>query len=331
MKLQIRGIHLFILFFTAFIISCNTTSEKKHDHKEHKTEYICPPCGCDSDDKTFDQKGECPSCGHAFIEKKRNNHTQQKTLNLNVNETSHFVCPPCGCESDGKISETDGECPSCGIGLIEKKSTENTIKKEKFKPLKTKEKPLNVAIFLFHMNQVLDYAGPYDAFVAGGSSFNVYTVGANSNPIKTYPNLSVNPQYTIHNAPKPDIIIIPAGKKERVNQEARNWIIKSAKEANHVLSICNGAIFIAELGLLDGLNATANRSGLDALRSFPKIKKVYKDRRYVDNGKVITSGGISAGIDASFYLISKILGSDRAQAAANNLEYIYWDPKKNKY
>lgn len=181
------------------------------------------------------------------------------------------------------------------------------------------------------MNQVLDYAGPYDVFAAGGNSFNVYTVGADSKPIRTSPNLSVNPEYTIQNAPKPDIIIIPAGTNHRVNKEARNWIVKSAKDADHVLSICNGAILIAELGLLDGLNATANRSGLNTLRRFDKIKKVFEDRRYVDNGKVITSGGISAGIDASFYLISKILGEERAQAAANNLEYIYWDPKKNKY
>lgn len=331
MKLPLKWSHLFILFLTVYLISCNTSTEKKHIHKNHKTEYICPPCGCDSDHKTFHQKGECPSCGHTLIEKKRIDFSQQKTHNLNNNQKTHFICPPCGCESDGKISDTDGECPSCGIDLIEKKSTINTVKKEKFKPLKTIEKPLNVAIFLFHMNQVLDYAGPYDVFVAGGNSFNVYTVGENSDPIKTFPNLSVNPQYTIHNAPKPDIIIIPAGEKDSVNQEARDWIIKSAKEANHLLSICNGAIFIAELGLLDGLNATANRSGLEALRSFKKIKKVYNDRRYIDNGKVITSGGISAGIDASLYLISKILGADRAQAAANNLEYIYWDPKKNKY
>lgn len=326
MKLPIKWSHVFIVLFTAFSISCNTASEKKHVHEDHKSEYICPPCGCDSDDKTFNQKGECPSCGHSLLEKKATN-LPSETLH-NENQDTHYKCPPCGCDIDGKISKTDGECPSCGIGLIK---TTNTSNKEFFTPLKVKKEKLNVAIFLFHNNQVLDYAGPYEAFVAAGKSFNVYTVGANHKPIITAPNLSVNPQYTIKNAPKPDVIIIPAGDNEAVNKDARNWISKSAKEADHVLSICNGAILIAELGILDGLEATANKSGLNALRKFSKIKKVYNDRRYVDNGKVITSGGVSAGIDASFYLISKIFDDRRAKAAANNLEYIYWDPKKNKY
>lgn len=244
---------------------------------------------------------------------------------------TYYECAPCACASDGKIAKTDGECPSCGMTLIEKKIT-NISNKELFKPLKVLNSPMNVAIFLFYHNQVLDYAGPYDAFVSAGKSFNVYTVGATSEPIITHPNLSINPQYTIKNAPKPDIIIIPAGMNETVNQEARDWILESAENANYVLSVCNGAFLIAELGILDGLEATAHFGGLDALeKNFPKIKKVHRDRRYVDNGKVITSGGVSAGIDASFYLISKILGTERAQAAANGLEYIYWNSKNNKY
>lgn len=245
-------------------------------------------------------------------------------------QQTYYECAPCACASDGKIAKTEGECPSCGMVLVEKKMSDIS-NKELFKPLKVLSSPMNVAIFLFHHNQVLDYAGPYDAFVSGGKSFNVYTVGATKEPIITYPNLSVNPQYTIKNAPKPDIIIIPAGMNDTVNEEARDWILKSAENADYVLSVCNGAFLIAELGLLDGLEATCHLSGLDGLeKNFTKINKVHRDKRYVDNGKVITSGGVSAGIDASFYLISKILGAERAQAAANGLEYIYWNPKKDK-
>jgi len=238
-----------------------------------------------------------------------------------------YQCAPCGCDSDEKIFEHAGDCPGCGMALIEKKAANKPLG-EVFKPLKSLDKSMNVAIFLFAHNQVLDFAGPYDVFVAGGDSFNVYTVGATSAPIITYPNLSINPQYNITNAPKPDIIIITAGMHNSVKQKARDWILESAENAEYVLSVCNGAILIAELGLLDGLEATAHMSGVDVLeRNFPKIKKVHRNRRYVDNGKVITSGGVSAGIDASFYLMSKILGVERAQAAANALEYIYWDPE----
>ncbi len=243
-------------------------------------------------------------------------------------DKTYYECSPCGCADDGKISLSPGDCPSCSMPLVQKTAAE-IPNVGIFTPLKTSETPMNVAIFLYAQNQVLDFAGPYDAFVAGGSSFNVYTVGATQDPIITYPNLSINPQYSIHNAPNPDIIIIPAGLNNTVNQETREWIVESAEKATYILSVCNGAFLIAELGLLDGLEATCHASGLNRLeQKFTKIKKVHRHTRYVDNGKVITSGGVSAGIDASFYLMSKILGEDRAQAAANGLEYIYWNPKE---
>lgn len=244
---------------------------------------------------------------------------------------TYYVCPPCGCADDNKISLTSGDCPSCNMSLVEKCANE-IPNLEQFQPLKPLDTPLNVAIFIYAQNQVLDFAGPYDVFVSGGRSFNVYTVGSTQAPVIMAPNLSVNPEYDIFNAPKPDILVIPAGLTNDVNESARQWIMKSADKAMYVLSVCNGAFLIAELGLLDGLNATCHLSGLKALEeNFPKIKAVYKDVRYVDNGKIITSAGVSAGIDASYYVISKILGVAHALAAANSLEYLYWKPKSNKY
>ena len=90
------------------------------------------------------------------------NSTQENNKPQEEHKT-HYECPPCGCASDGKISETGGVCPSCGIALVEKKTT-NSSNEVFFKPLKVSDETLNVAIFLFHKNQVLDYAGPYDAF-----------------------------------------------------------------------------------------------------------------------------------------------------------------------
>lgn len=254
---------------------------------------------------------------------------------LNIQSQSDLVyqCPPCGCDSQGKIFKESGGCPSCGMPLIEIKVGNKPLGEvSKLNPIKSLDKKMNVAVFIFNGNQVLDYAGPYDVFAASSDNFNVYTVGATSEPIITWPNLSINPQYNIANAPKPDIIVIPAGDNSSVKQQERDWILESAEHAEYVLSVCNGAILIAELGLLDGLEATAHKSGINGLeKNFPKIKKVHRDKRYVDNGKVITSGGVSAGIDASFYLMSKIIGVEGAQAAANAIEYVYWDPKKNNY
>jgi len=236
-------------------------------------------------------------------------------------DTSEIIyqCDPCGCASDGKIFEHPGNCPSCGMKLI--------ARTEPYKPLKSLEKPMNVAILLYHHAQVLDYAGPYDVFVsAGQENFNVYTVGETSEPIITMPNLSINPEYTLSNCPKPDILIIPGGMWSSVNQNVMDWIKENSKDADYIFSICTGAFILAEAGFLDGLEATTHVAGVDVLeKNYPNIKKVHRNKRYVDNGKVITSAGVSAGIDASLYLVSKILGKDRAQAAANNLEYKYWE------
>ena len=105
-----------------------------------------------------------------------------------------------------------------------------------------------------------------------------------------------------------------------------DWIKENSEDADYIFSICTGAFILAEAGFLDGLEATTHVAAVDILeQNYPNIKKVHRNKRYVDNGKVITSAGVSAGIDASFYLVSKILGKDRAQAAANNLEYKYWE------
>jgi transcriptional regulator GlxA family with amidase domain/DNA-directed RNA polymerase subunit RPC12/RpoP len=163
---------------------------------------------------------------------------------------------------------------------------------EPFNSLKDLDKPMNVAILLFNHAQVLDYAGPYDVFTsAGRKNFNVYTVASTKEAITTMPNLSVNPDYTF--------------------------------------SVCTGAFILAEIGILDGLEATTHSAGIDILeKKYPAIKKVHSNMRFVDNGNVITSAGVSAGIDASFHLIVKILGEDWAEAIATNLEYKY-EPHKS--
>ena len=231
-----------------------------------------------------------------------------------------YQCAPCGCSSDEKKFKHSGDCPACGMELNERT--------EPYGVVKSLDEPMNVAILLYAHVEVLDYAGPYDVFAnAGEENFNIYTVAETASPVITFPNLSVNPQYTIANCPKPDILIIPGGMTSNVSQKTKNWIKENSKDADYVFSVCTGAFILAEIGILDGLEATTHSSGLSRLENkFTAINKVHSDKRYVDNGKVITSGGVSAGIDASFYLISKILGEVNARAVANAIEYIYWNP-----
>jgi transcriptional regulator GlxA family with amidase domain len=228
-----------------------------------------------------------------------------------------YQCAPCGCSSDGKHFDKPGACSSCGMKLV--------AVTEPFSYLKNLDMPMNVAILLFNHAQVLDYAGPYDVFTSAGSkNFNVYTVGATKEPITTMPNLSVNPQYSILDCPEPDILIIPGGMWTSVGDDTLEWIKENSKEADYTFSVCTGAFILAETGILDALEATTHSAGTNILeKKYPAIKKVHYNTRFVDNGKVITSAGVSAGIDASFHLIEKILGKDWAKAIANNLEYKY--------
>lgn len=246
-------------------------------------------------------------CIILFIALPMSIHSQDNPLSI-------YQCTPCGCSSDGKQFDKPGNCPSCGMTL-EKVQVPH-------KSLKNLEKPLNVAILIYPHAQVLDYAAPYDIFVAGGRNFNVYTVAETSSEVMTMPNLSVNPQYNLENAPKADILIIPGGMWNIVGNATKEWIKKSSKDADYVLSVCTGAFILAELGLLDNLNATTHSAGLDLLeKKYPTIKKIQRDVRYVDNGKIITSAGVSAGMDASFHLISKVLGDDWVNAIKKNLEF----------
>lgn len=103
------------------------------------------------------------------------------------------------------------------------------------------------------------------------------------------------------------------------------WLRERAQRAQFVLSVCNGAFILAKTGLLDGLGATTFYDLIDEFETtYPKVK-VVRDRRYVDNGKFITTAGISSGIDGSLHVIGKLRGSATAERVALNMEYD-WTP-----
>jgi putative intracellular protease/amidase len=196
---------------------------------------------------------------------------------------------------------------------------------------------LNVAILIFDGVQIIDFTGPYEALGAGRRR-NVYTVAEKSDVITTAMGMRVAPNYTFANQPKPDIIIVPGGgnsgepgaKPHGVGAQLNNeavirWVRESAAQSKYVMSVCNGAFILAKAGLLDGLTATTTAGYIDYLAEFaPKTKVVY-DQRFVDNGKIITTGGLSAGIDGAMHLIEKLDGRGAAIQTALGIEY-NWQP-----
>lgn len=183
----------------------------------------------------------------------------------------------------------------------------------------------NVAIFVHDGVELLDFAGPAEVFAAAdrGRAFNVYSVAASEGDIVSQGFLTVKPRYTIANCPKPDIIVLPGGNT-RVplrDEKVIAWIQKSSTDAEIVLSVCTGAFLLAKTGLLDDKEATTHWSAIDALKREAPKTKVHADRRYVDNGKVVTCAGVSAGIDGSLYVVERLHGKQTAQDTARYMEY----------
>jgi putative intracellular protease/amidase len=196
---------------------------------------------------------------------------------------------------------------------------------------KTTQK-FNVAIFVFPGVQVIDFAGPYEVFSESG--MNVYTVGETVAPLHTAGGLTITPKYSFENAPKPDLVVLPGGGfykpgdkavgDQMVNPLAMKWIKEMAKQAE-VMTVCNGAFLAAKAGLLANLPATTFYGYLDHLTEISPTTTVVRDKKYVDNGKIITTAGLSSGIDGSLYVVSKLVGNGRAKFTALNMEY-NWDP-----
>jgi transcriptional regulator GlxA family with amidase domain len=191
------------------------------------------------------------------------------------------------------------------------------------------DKQRNVAIFIFDDVEVLDFAGPFEVFNVTGEvndlvPFNTYTVALTEEPIKARGKLSINPQYSIDSCPTPDIILLPGGDGRRrlmKDQRVLRWIARHIDNLEKLLSVCTGAFYISYSGLLNGLSATTHHGAFSEFReSFPDIELI-EDKRYVENGKIITAGGISAGIDMSLYVVAQLLGEEKLALTLEEMEW----------
>jgi transcriptional regulator GlxA family with amidase domain len=192
----------------------------------------------------------------------------------------------------------------------------------------------NVAILIFDDVEVLDFTGPLEAFSVAGREadskpFHVYTVAETLTPVQTRNGLSVNPTHTLADCPRPDILLVPGGygtRREMNNPVIIEWIKTLFPDLELLLSVCTGSLILAKAGLLDGLNSTTHFGAYDLLKELAPATTVCPGARFLDNGKIIVSAGVSAGIDMSFHVIARLLGDDVAQEAAHYIEYEYWQP-----
>jgi transcriptional regulator GlxA family with amidase domain len=191
-----------------------------------------------------------------------------------------------------------------------------------------------VAIFIFPEVEVLDFAGPFEVFTTASrvfnnsktsapAPFNVFTVAANPGTLRTRAGLVVTPDFTFTNPPAVDLLLVPGGvvTAELEKPEVIEWIKRTAATTRLNASVCTGAFLFAKAGLLDGKRATTHWSDIDELRdAFPNVT-VLNQRRWVNEGDIITSAGISAGIDMSLQLVERFAGRELALKTARQMEY----------
>jgi putative intracellular protease/amidase len=228
----------------------------------------------------------------------------------------HYVCTPCNLPCDDAVYDAPGTCPKCGMPLVEQGAAARDVHAGRKK----------VAILIFDGVQIIDFTGPYEVF--GSADFDVYTVAETAAPVTTAMGMKVVPKNTFADAPRPDVLVVPGGgvRGARDSKATLKWVTDTTAHAQHTMSVCNGAFILASAGLLDGLTATTTSGLIEKLRTeYPKTK-VVDDRRFVDNGKIITTAGLSSGIDGALHVVSKMLGNGTAQAVALGEEYD-WRPR----
>jgi len=188
-----------------------------------------------------------------------------------------------------------------------------------------------VGILLFDDVEVLDFAGPFEVFSTASRvvertgappAFEVVTVAAGS-PVHARHGLIVSPGYRMGEEPPIDVLVVPGGVVTGALADARTieWISSRAALARLTTSVCTGAFLLAATGLLDGRPATTHWEDLgDLAAAYPRVL-VRREVAWVDDGDVVTSAGISAGIDMSLHVVARLLGEEWASATALQMEY----------
>jgi len=200
----------------------------------------------------------------------------------------------------------------------------------------TNSDTLTVGIVLFDDVEVLDFAGPFEVFAVAGNvtegGFNVVTVAerADANrPIIARNGLKVVPDYALNDAPHLDLLVVPGGqgtRREVANPKLIGWIKRRATEAQLTTSVCTGAFLLAETGMLAGKTATTHWASVERMAQTYTTLHVRGDARFVDEGDIVTSAGVSAGIDMALYVVGRLKGAEVAAKTARHMEYDHYRP-----
>jgi len=194
---------------------------------------------------------------------------------------------------------------------------------------------MNVAFLVYNQVEVLDLNGPLDVFVKANvilpGSYHCYTVGKTREAVYTEANtMAIVPGYDLQTCPKPDMIVIPGANPDQVMQYLQdddfqntvlNWVKDQCHNGAVIFTVCTGSMLLSKTGILDHYDITTHSMLLDALEQHNIKSNIKRGVRYVDQEQLITTAGITAGIDAALYLIGKHHGQKAVDTIVKLFEY----------
>lgn len=188
------------------------------------------------------------------------------------------------------------------------------------------ETQINVAVLVYNGVEPIDMNGPIDVFLKANAynnnRYQVYTVAATMDTIGGESKIvTMTPQYDISNCPDPDLIVIPGIINEEVDTALISWIKEMGDKGKTVMSVCIGLYILAQTGLLSGKHATTHYLAINSVHTqYPDIKLV-KNVRFVEDGNIVSTGGITSGIDGALHMVEKYDGAVVAQQTADVMVY----------
>jgi transcriptional regulator GlxA family with amidase domain len=191
-----------------------------------------------------------------------------------------------------------------------------------------------LGVLLFSGFEMLDACGPMEVWGNLGEHVTLMTIAKNVGPIASAQGVEIVAQKSFSDCPKLDLLLVPGGfgafatLKDKVTLA---WLRERAAQAEITMSVCNGASILAAAGLLDGRPATTNKAyWRKATKPGPNVKWV-PQARWVDDGNIVTSSGVSAGIDMTLHVVERLFGLPAAERMADEIEHEWhrdpaWDP-----
>lgn len=175
--------------------------------------------------------------------------------------------------------------------------------------------PLHVGVLMFEGVELLDFAGPAEVFIVAGEGalYRVHTVAEQEGPLRTMGGVQVTPSCTCATAPPLDIVVVPGGDMRNLGPDGLAWLRRAAAASQVTMSVCMGAFLLARAGLLNGVEATTHAWGLAGLAGAAPGCRVVGGRRFVDAGRIVTTAGVTAGIDGALHLLERFHGPDAAR------------------